>query len=663
MRQYSIDNKDQKAYPFGLTSVDGGIHVSVAAEAESCSLVLFTPSASHIMDGEPENQEKEQPIFLKIPFPKESRVGNVWEMTVLGKNLDRLEYAFEADKRLFSDPYGRVFTGQEEWGKTEQIHSLLRCPVHQEEFDWEGDRPLRIPYEECIVYRAHVRGFTRHASSGVKDKGTFRGIAEKIPYMKELGITTLELMPVAEFQEVMTAELRGGPRQKTEATGKLNYWGYGPAMNGAPKASYSGKKRRPDVEFKSLVKALHKAGIELVAELYFTGEESPAYVLDMARRWVREYHLDGIHLVGTAPMELLAQDSYLAGTKLWASSWEDKGKAVRVRTLGEYNDGFLIDMRRVLKGDEGQMSQLALRSRRNPEGWGVINYLAGTNGFTLMDLVSYDQKHNEDNGEQNQDGTSYNYSWNCGAEGPVRKKKILELRKQQLYNGLLLLFLSQGTPLLMAGDEFGNSQNGNNNAYCQDNAISWLNWGLLKKNKDLFEFVKYVIAFRKAHPVFHGSTQPRMMDYKACGYPDVSYHGVRAWVPEFDSFRRQLGILYWGQYGTKSDGTKDDNFFVAYNMHWEPHSFALPHLPGGMGWHVAFDTGNIKDNGYAEPGQEPETADQRQIMVPSRTILVLIGKKMREKAKVIKKSADDPKVATGQRENVPETKEETDAHI
>ncbi|MCI8660900.1 MAG: alpha-amylase [Lachnospiraceae bacterium] len=633
MRQYKIDNKDQKAYPFGLTEVDGGIHVSVAVGAESCSLVLFTPSASHIMEEEQqEDSEKKQHNFLKIPFPKENRVGNVWEMTVLGKNLDRLEYAFEADGILFSDPYGRVFTGQEEWGKAEQIHSLLRSPVRLEQFDWEDDTPLKIPYEESVVYRLHVRGFTKHSSSGVKEKGTFRGILEKIPYLKELGITTVELMPVAEFQEVMTARYSGGPRQKKEADGRLNYWGYGQAFNGAPKASYAGKRRKPDVEFKQLVKELHRAGIEVVTELFFTGEESPVFVMDMVRRWVREYHVDGIHLTGTASMELLVQDPYLAGTKLWACSWEREGVKAKVKCLGEYNDGFLVDMRRVLKGDEGQISQLALRTRRNPDSYGVINYMANTNGFTLVDSVSYDQKHNEDNGEENQDGTNYNYSWNCGVEGPVRKKKVVELRRKQLRNAFLLLFLSQGTPLLMAGDEFGNSQNGNNNAYCQDNAVSWLNWGLLKKNQDLFAFVKYVIAFRKAHPVFHGRTQPRMMDYKVCGYPDVSYHGVRAWVPEFDSFRRQLGILYWGEYGRKSDGTGDDSFFVAYNMHWEPHAFALPHLPKGMGWHVAFDTDSGKENGYFEPGKEPQTPSQKQIMVPARTILVLIGKKLKERA-------------------------------
>ena len=618
MRQYRIDNNDRKAYPFGLTNVDGGIHVSVTAEAKQCSLLLFAPSAPHQMDPEP----------VRIMFPEEGRTGNVWEMTVTGKDLYRLQYAFEADGQYFPDPYGYAFTGCGEWGDAEQVHRLLRSPVCQEEFDWEGDKPLRIPYEDCIVYRAHVRGFTRHSSSKVKDKGTFRGIIEKIPYMKELGITTLELMPIAEFSEVMTARNEGDPAGREVLTGKINYWGYGRAFHGAPKVAYAGKRRSPVLELKNLVKELHQAGIELVAELFFTGQESSVFVLDMVRRWVREYHLDGVHLVGAAPTELLARDPYLAGTKLWASYWDERDTPVKGdRHLGEYNDGFLTDMRRVLKGDEGQMNALAYRSRCNPAGCGIINYMANTNGYTLMDLVSYEQKHNEENGERNQDGISQNYSWNCGVEGPVRKKKVVELRRQQLYNSFLLLFLSQGTPLFMAGDEFGNSQKGNNNAYCQDNEISWLNWNQTRTNGDLLQFVKAVIAFRKAHPVFHGKREPRLMDYEACGFPDVSYHGVKAWAPEFDPFRRQLGILYCGSYGKRPDGTEDDYFFVAYNMHWEPHEFALPHLPKGMTWHVAFNTGDREHNGYFEPGSEPEAENQKQLMAKARTILVMIGKK------------------------------------
>lgn len=251
--------------------------------------------------------------------------------------------------------------------------------------------------------------------------------------------------------------------------------------------------------------------------------------------------------------------------------------------------------------------------------------MANTNGFTMMDMVSYDTKHNEKNGENNQDGNSYNFSWNCGVEGPTKRKKVLELRKKQLYNAFLMLFLSQGTPLLLAGDEFGNSQGGNNNAYCQDNEVSWLNWNLLKTNRDLFEFVKAVIAFRKAHPVFHMKKEPMVMDYLSCGHPDVSYHGVKAWRPEFENFRRQIGIMYCGSYGTKADGSQDDSFYVVYNMHWEPHEFDLPNPPRGQSWHLAFNTAAREAGGRFEAGAEPEVKE-KHFLVPPRTIVVFIGK-------------------------------------
>lgn len=426
----------------------------------------------------------------------------------------------------------------------------------------------------------------------------------------------------------MPENVEGNPYGMSEPTGRLNYWGYAKAGMFAPKASYADPGTNPVTEFKYMVRELHKAGLEVVPELYFSGREVPEFVLETVRFWVREYHVDGIHLTGYAPTVLLAKDPYLADTKLWALSWEaEKPAAGEKKHLGEYNDGFLIDMRRALKGDEEQMSSLIYRNRRNPAETGVLNFMAGTNGFTMMDMVSYDQKHNEANGENNRDGSDYNYSWNCGAEGHVRKKKIQELRSRQLRNAMLLLFLSQGTPVLLAGDEFGNSQNGNNNAYCQDNEISWLNWNLNKWDQALLDFVKHVIAFRKAHPVFHMKQEPRVMDYLACGHPDISYHGVNAWQPEFENFRRQIGILYCGAYAKKPNGENDDFFFVIFNMHWEPHSFALPNLPKNLVWSLAFDTSDSAAGGYYEEGQERQILNQKNYMVPSRSVLVFQGKK------------------------------------
>ena len=605
----------------GLTRTDGGIHVSAVAAAKACSLLLFVKEDKN-------GKEARFREVRNIPFPEEGKTGHVWSMTLNGA-FDDLYYAFEADGKRFSDPYGRSFAGRERWGRLSHAKRLLLSPVAEPEFDWQGDRPLHIPYEDCIVYRAHVRGLTKHASSGTEHRGTFRGVVDKIPYFKELGITTLELLPPVEFQEVMMPEnVEGNPYGTSEPTGRLNYWGYAKAGMFAPKASYADPDTNPVTEFKYMVRELHKAGLEVVPELYFSGREVPEFVLETVRFWVREYHVDGIHLTGYAPTVLLATDPYLAGTKLWALSWEaEKPAAGEKKHLGEYNDGFLIDMRRALKGDEEQMSSLIYRNRRNPAETGVLNFMAGTNGFTMMDMVSYDQKHNEANGENNRDGSDYNYSWNCGAEGHVRKKKIQELRSRQLRNAMLLLFLSQGTPVLLAGDEFGNSQNGNNNAYCQDNEISWLNWNLNKWDQALLDFVKHVIAFRKAHPVFHMEQEPRVMDYLACGHPDISYHGVNAWQPEFENFRRQIGILYCGDYAKKPNGENDDFFFVIFNMHWEPHSFALPNLPKNLVWSLAFDTSDSAAGGYYEEGQERQILNQKNYMVPSRSVLVFQGKK------------------------------------
>ncbi|WP_373242419.1 alpha-amylase [Lacrimispora indolis] len=621
MEQYQIDVNDSRVYPMGLTRTDGGIHVSAVAAAKACSLLLFVKEDKN-------GKEARFREVRNIPFPEEGKTGHVWSMTLNGA-FDDLYYAFEADGKRFSDPYGRSFAGRERWGRLSHAKRLLLSPVAEPEFDWQGDRPLHIPYEDCIVYRAHVRGLTKHASSGTEHRGTFRGVVDKIPYFKELGITTLELLPPVEFQEVMMPEnVEGNPYGTSEPTGRLNYWGYAKAGMFAPKASYADPGTNPVTEFKYMVRELHKAGLEVVPELYFSGKEVPEFVLETVRFWVREYHVDGIHLTGYAPTVLLAKDPYLADTKLWALSWEaEKPAAGEKKHLGEYNDGFLIDMRRALKGDEEQMSSLIYRNRRNPAETGVLNFMAGTNGFTMMDMVSYDQKHNEANGENNRDGSDYNYSWNCGAEGHVRKKKIQELRSRQLRNAMLLLFLSQGTPVLLAGDEFENSQNGNNNAYCQDNEISWLNWNLNKWDQALLDFVKHVIAFRKAHPVFHMEQEPRVMDYLACGHPDISYHGVNAWQPEFENFRRQIGILYCGTYAKKPNGENDDFFFVIFNMHWEPHSFALPNLPKNLVWSLAFDTSDSAAGGYYEEGQERQILNQKNYMVPSRSVLVFQGKK------------------------------------
>lgn len=613
-------------FPLGITRTQGGIHIAAVAHCQACSLVLYEKS-----------RKKERAAVF--PFRAERRVGDVWSMDLTGEDLDELVYCFEADKKELPDPFARAFAGREKWGDMEAAKKLplaliaAASPAPNAFFDWEGDRALHIPYEDTVIYRLHVRGFTGHASSGVKNRGTFHGIIEKIPYLKDLGITAVELMPPYEFQEVMLCgKADGCPCGQGEPSGRINFWGYGPGFYFAPKASYSsGRLKDPVNEFKTLVKELHKNGIELLAELYFPENTDPFLVREAARFWVREYHADGLHLTGYADARLLCTDPYLASVKLLAASWSEGSSGARV--LGEYNDGFQTEMRRFLKGDEDQLNALVYRSRRNPQDFGVINYMANTNGFTMMDMVSYERKHNEANGEDNRDGSGSNCSWNCGVEGQTRKKKVLRMRRQQLCNAFLILLLSQGTPLILAGDEFGRSQGGNNNAYCQDNEVSWLNWKLLSVNRDLYEFVRYLIAFRKAHPVFHMKQEPLIMDYRACGYPDVSYHGVRAWRPEFESFRRELGILYCGAYAEKEDGEPDDYFYVAYNMHWEPHEFDLPNPPKGMLWHVAVNTDAGENLGVYPEGDEPCLNDKKRFCIAPRTIVIFIGRNRKDRNK------------------------------
>lgn len=619
-------NRNRILYPLGVTQEADGVRILVQGRAKEVCLLLYRPG--------------EKTPCEEISFDSKYRMGDVWELTLDRTDFASFEYNFMIDGKIVTDPNARVITGREKWADRKRAGKPVRGRILSEEFDWEDDVKPETPYAETILYKLHVRGFTAHASSGVSARGTYAGIVEKIPYLKDLGITAVELMPVTEFDEIMMSSSGSGfHNAKQEPTGYVNYWGYGPSYLYAVKTAYASRETMSaEGEFKTLVKELHKAGIECIPEMYFTGKELPGEILSVLRYWVEEYHVDGFHLTGFPDLSLAAEDPFLKRTKLFAENWNDVmnrrpkqgyvtpgdgAVSVEEKNLAEYNMQFMEDMRRFLKGDEGMLSAFELRNRRNPMEYAVINYMANTNGFTLMDTVSYDRKHNEKNGEENRDGSDYNYSWNCGAEGPTRKKKIVELRKQLLKNAYLLLFLSQGVPLLLAGDEFGNSQDGNNNAYCQDNAVSWLNWKLLESHKDQVDFVKRLIAFRKAHKMFHMDREPRIMDYKSCGRPDVSYHGENAWKPEFENFRRQFGILYWGAYANRPDGSDDANFYVAYNMHWEPHMFGLPHLPKGAKWRVICNTGDPDAADLPTDGTGKVPKNQMMLAVPPRGIVIL----------------------------------------
>lgn len=390
--------------------------------------------------------------------------------------LTELSYCYEADGRIFTDPNGTVFEGRKSFGNLKDGTRILKTPIGEataipeSSEAWRQDRALDLPYEDSIIYRLHVRGFTEHHSSGLDHelRGSFQGILEKIPYLEALGVTTLELMPPYEFNEVMLPDYGHDNPYEVELrpTGRINYWGFTKdALQLAPKSSFTSDHKNPRNEFRKLVHTLHAHGMELVVDLYFTSETIPDHIVNVMRYWRIHYHVDGIHLIGAAPYSVIARDPWLSRFKIWADSWQGQipempthgaaQVAAPGRYLADYNDGFQNDMRRILKGDESMLPTLMQRVRENPSNRASIQYMANVSGMSLMDVLSYDRKHNEENHEDNRDGTDQNYSWNCGEEGPTRKKSIKLLRKKMWRNAWLLLMLSQGTPLIHAGDEFG----------------------------------------------------------------------------------------------------------------------------------------------------------------------------------------------------------------
>ena len=407
---------------------------------------------------------------------------------------------------------------------------------------------------------------------------------------------------------------------------RINYWGFKAGSYFLPKPQYS-YSHDSVKEFKDMVKALHKAGIEVIMQFYFPGEINRNLVMDCLIFWQSEYHIDGFHIFGShLPLDLIATMPRLTETKIYYERYDHAGIFATDGCcingfLAEYNQDYLTDMRRFLKSDEDMLNKFMYRQRCNPQDIKVINHLTSFEGFTLNDLVSYDYKHNEANGEDNKDGTGYNYSWNCGTEGNTRKNAILKLRMKQLKNAYCLLMFSQGTPMIMAGDEFMNSQNGNNNPYCQDNEITWLNWKHNNRSRELLEYVKMLIALRKAHRILRMPREATLLDSRSCGYPDISYHSEAAWYPQMDTHIRHIGTMLCGEY---ADGNRpDDYFYIATNMHWEAHVFALPRLPKDMEWKYCLDTESAGDEKYEVI---LDGNGNKQVEVPPRTVLVLTGR-------------------------------------
>ncbi|MFR6276438.1 MAG: glycogen operon protein GlgX [Blautia sp.] len=567
---------------------------------------------------------------------EEKKTGNLVSVCVTGISPDRYEYNYRIGNEVIQDPYAVYLSGAEKFGQPQtEDTDIIRCGFRNEKYRWQDDSFQPCSLSDSIIYKLQVREYTMQKNSGVRLKGTFKGLEQKIAYLKDMGVTAVLLMPAYDYREIerkRSAGRRPEPAYayKESAPGKINCWGYtGEACYFAPKASFCATDR-PVREFSHLVDTLHQAGMECLMEFYFDGSVSPSVMLDILRYWKLKYHVDGFHLMGSGIcQEVLVRDALLSRTKLFFHDVDGgylyQGKIPAFKNVAEYNEGFLYCMRHLLKSDENMLEDFIYRNRRNPKETGIINYLADQDGFTMMDMVSYDEKHNEDNGEDNRDGMEYNCSWNCGAEGPTRKRTVRELRLQQLKNAFLLLLLSQGTPLIFQGDEFGNSQKGNNNAWCQDNDIGWVDWSAFKSNRALYEFVKEAIAFRKKYYILHMQEELKGVDYRALGYPDLSYHGAQAWYAPCERNLRHLGMMYCGDYGKQ----EKEFLFVAYNLHWMPHEFALPNLPKGSVWKFVASTSRQEGKVFTE--EEVKTAKQKgkgkkAVEVPSRTIAILIGK-------------------------------------
>ncbi len=554
----TLQTEKGSVFPLGVTKLsENCVQVAVwCPKASSCELFLY---------------EKGRKCGNFAMFSmKEEGAKDVYSIVLKGEQaatyLQGKQYDFLADGERKLDCYAKALSGGAQFGKrTGKVYGVMNF----ETFDWSGENQVEIPTDEMILYQCHLRGFTKHASSGVKHPGTFAGMQEKIPYMKELGVNTILLMPVYDFEEKLPE--------------KINYWGYGKdAFYFAPKASYAsdGNGIR---EFKELIKAVHQNKIQLFMDMYFENQ-TPEFILQCLRFYAMEYHVDGFRINQSAlDVSWLKMDPVLSHVKLLGGIWEEKEDEKNHETFLEMNDFYMNNARRFLKSDEGQTEDFYRGFRAQKKGVGLIHYMTQHNGFTLRDLISYDVKHNEANGEKNQDGTEYNYSWNCGVEGPTRRKTVLTVREKQERNALVMLFLGLPIPMLLAGDEFGNSQKGNNNAYCQDNLTTWLDWRQMEKNKSTFEYVKMLISFRKKHALYHQKEMFTGMDGKGLGAPDISCHGREPWVADFSYYSREMGVLFYGGY------INGENVYFAFNFHWDSHEFFLPDVCGND-WNVVLDT-------------------------------------------------------------------------
>lgn len=670
---------------YGACVASNGVSFTINSHgATRCTLLLLKPQAPK--------------PYARIPFPDSYRIGDTYSMLVYDIKPDEFEYAFSFDgpyepakgllfneENVLLDPYSRAVTGQRKWGEKPEGGKDFeyRARVVKSSFDWGNIKQLEQPFEDLVIYETHVRGYTKDKSSGVSAPGTFAGLKDKIPYLKDLGINAVELMPIFEFDEMESARVVDGVQL-------YNYWGYNTVSFFAPNTSYAFNEEHNHEgdELKSLIKALKENGIEVILDVVFNhtaegNEMGPCFsfkgidnnvyymltpdahyynfsgcgnvmncnhpvvrnfIIDCLRHWAIEYRVDGFRfdlasILGRdqngAPManppilESLAFDPVLGKMKLIAEAW-DAGGLYQVGSFpswnrwAEWNGRYRDDMRSFLKGDDGMAGNAITRitgSRDlySPESRGhkaSVNFLTCHDGFTLYDLYSYNEKHNEKNGWNNTDGDNNGHSWNCGAEGETDDPNVNGLRRRLIKNAFAALLCSRGPAMFFAGDEFCNTQFGNNNAYCQDNIISWLDWSRLEEFKEIHDFVRHMIQFRKEHPILRKMTKP-----SSCQFPEISVHNGTPFNASTDYKTKLIGIMYAGR---NEEDTEDDIVFYCMNAYWEPLVMQLPVLPNGKHWHVDTNT-NAEYFDGEDFTEKTELLGVNTIRVPARTTIILVA--------------------------------------
>lgn len=670
---------------YGACVASNGVSFTINSHgATRCTLLLFKPQAPK--------------PYARIPFPDSYRIGDTYSMLVFDIKPDEFEYAFSFDgpyepakgllfneENVLLDPYSRAVTGQRKWGEKPEGGKDFeyRARVVKSNFDWGNIKQLEQPFEDLVIYETHVRGYTKDKSSGVSAPGTFAGLKDKIPYLKDLGINAVELMPIFEFDEMESARVVDGVQL-------YNYWGYNTVSFFAPNTSYAFNEEHNHEgdELKSLIKALKENGIEVILDVVFNhtaegNEMGPCFsfkgidnnvyymltpdahyynfsgcgnvmncnhpvvrnfIIDCLRHWAIEYRVDGFRFdlasilgrdqngapIANPPiLESLAFDPVLGKMKLIAEAW-DAGGLYQVGSFpswnrwAEWNGRYRDDMRSFLKGDDGMAGNAITRitgSRDlySPESRGhkaSVNFMTCHDGFTLYDLYSYNEKHNEKNGWNNTDGDNNGHSWNCGAEGETDDPNVNGLRRRLIKNAFAALLCSRGPAMFFAGDEFCNTQFGNNNAYCQDNIISWLDWSRLEKFKEIHDFVRHMIQFRKEHPILRKMTKP-----SSCQFPEISVHNGTPFNASTDYKTKLIGIMYAGR---NEEDTEDDIVFYCMNAYWEPLVMQLPVLPNGKHWHVDTNT-NAEYFDGEDFTAKTELLGVNTIRVPARTTIILVA--------------------------------------